>query len=241
MLSSGLPFSNLSIAAMVPVLACACVFATPAGAVKANLPKYPLHVHVLASDETHRSPRMNPGDSLMCDGIEDMASSLSGTRSDPCSEHPELIMGRFLDAQDWDPVFSGEGRGDLVSPPKTTQGFTFRYDNCSRVRVRPGFSSLPARWKKPGKTLEVLVPSDDIPANGKPLQPVKCTFSVTMHDFVYLLLRNGRMVQVSQDAYWQKPALRVFLSGTTVAVQQRPKQFTVSAHPAAASTTTTTH
>jgi hypothetical protein len=128
-------------------------------------------------------------------------------------------------------VFSGEGRGDLVSPPTGTQGISFHYDNCSRVRVHSGFQSLPARWKKPGERLEVLIPSDDIPVNGRPLPPVRCSFTVTMHDFVYLLLRNGKIVEVSQDVYRQKPALREFLSGNAQAVQERPKQFTVSAHP----------
>jgi hypothetical protein len=60
---------------------------------------------------------------------------------------------------------------------------------------------------------------------------VRCSLDVTLHDFVYLLLRNGKIVEVTQDAYWQKPALRVFLSGVAVAVQPRVKDFTVPAYP----------
>jgi hypothetical protein len=52
-----------------------------------------------------------------------------------------------------------------------------------------------------------------------------------MHDWVYLLLRNGKIVQVTQEAYWEKPALRVFLSGVAETVQPRMEQLTVPAYP----------
>jgi hypothetical protein len=99
------------------------------------------------------------------------------------------------------------------------------------VRVRPGFQSLPARWKKPGQKLEVLIPSDDIPVSGRPLPPIRCSFTVTLYDFVYLLLRNGKLVEVSQEDYWKRPVLRAFLSGEVPTVQQRLDEFTVPAHP----------
>ena len=235
----GLSFSSSQLPRMLAVLACACV-AARAGAGGPNLAKYPLRVHVLASDETHRTPRMRPGEAVACDDIEGMLDSISpnpggmisisGVSSDPCSLHAEYVVGRLMDLPDEEPVFSGTGRGDLVTPPSGTQGLTFEYDNCVRVRVRPGFESLPARWKKPGRTLEVLMPSDDVPISGRPLPPVKCSLNVTLHDFVYLLLRNGKIVEVALDVYWQKPALRVFLSGVAETVQ--PRQFTVPAHPA---------
>jgi hypothetical protein len=212
-----------------------------AGARKPKPSKYPLRVHVLASDETHVTPRMSPAQSAVCDSIDNMLSSvspnpggpitISGVSGDPCSLHPEIVAGRLLDVGDDPPVFSGVGRGDLVSPPSTTQALTFHYDDCTRVRVRPGFQSLPARWKKPGQKLEVLIPSDNIPVNGRPLPPVRCSFSVTLHDFVYLLLRNGRLVEVSQEDYWRRPVLRVFLSGEVPTVQQRLDQYTVPAYP----------
>jgi hypothetical protein len=202
---------------------------------------------VLASDNSYRTPRMSPGDAVVCDAIDGVMTSIgpnSGgsislggpyavtvVSGDACSIHPEMITGRLLDVTDDDPVFSGEGRGDLVSPPMTTQGMSFHYDNCARMRVRPGFESLPARWKSRGKKLEVLVPSDDVPANGRPLKPERCTFTVTVHDFVYLLLRNGAVIQVPQEIYTKRPALRVFLSGNAEAMQERPKQFEVPAHP----------
>jgi hypothetical protein len=226
----------------VPILLLALA-PTPAGARAPNLARYPLHLHVLAADDTHRTPRMSPAESVVCDQIDDMLSSvspnpggpvtLSGISSDPCGMHPEIVAGRFLDLHnpDDDLIFSGAGRADLVSPPITTQALAFRYDNCSRIRVRPGFQSLPARWKRPGVSLEVLVPSDDVPNGSRPLPPVRCTFSVAVHDFVYLLLPDGRVIQVSQDIYRQKPALRVFLSGSATVMQPRPAQFTIPAHP----------
>ena len=210
--------------------------------------RYPLRVHVLASDNSYRTPRMSPGDAVVCDAVDSVAMGMgpnsSGSISlggpyavtvvsgDACSIHPEMVTGRLLDVTEDDPIFSGEGRADLVSPPTTTQGLSFHYDNCARMRVRPGFQSLPARWKSPGKKLEVLVPSDDIPgSNGRPLPPERCTFTVTVHNFVYLLLRNGAVIEVAQDVYAKRPGLRVFLSGNAEAMQERLKQFAVPAHP----------
>ena len=238
---SGLPPSFSRTRAMLCAVLCTSMCAVPLGARTPNLKKYPLRVHVMSSDETHKTMRMDPAESLVCDNIGGMLDSispgqrgpisLSGITSDPCSLHPEIVSGRLLNVGDQDPEFSGEGRGDLVSPPETTLGVTFKYDNCVRVRVRPGFESLPARWKKPGRRLEVLIPSDDIPVSGRPLPPVKCSFNVTMHDYVYLLLRNGLLIKVSQDLYQQKPALREFLSGRPETVQRRLQEFTVPAKP----------
>jgi hypothetical protein len=236
MLTPGLrTFLLLLIAAACPAIA---------GAANSNLARYPLRIHVLALDETHQGQRMSPAASVVCDAIDDMLSSVdpspagpisvSGVSSDPCSLHADSIGGNLLDISNTIRVFSGAGRADLVSPPDGTQGFTFRYSDCARVRVLPGFQSLPARWKKPGQTLQVLVPSDDIPdAHGRTLPPVRCTFSVSLHPFVYLLLRNGTLIEISQQDYWKKPALRVLLSGYAPTVQQRLQQFTVpvSAEP----------
>jgi len=234
-------FSNIRLLTILPLFVFASLSSTQAGAGNPNLAKYPLRVHVLASDESHKTPRMGPFESVVCDSIGGMLDSvspnpggpitISGVMADPCSLHPESIGGRLLDIQNNDMVYSGIGRGDLVSPPNATQGLTFQYDDCERVRVHPGFESLPARWKKPGKKLEVLIPSDDIPTNGRPLPPVKCSFTVTLHDFVYLLLRNGKLLEVSQEDYWKRPVLRDFLSGEAPTVQQRVEQFTVPAYP----------
>jgi len=232
----GLPLDLLRISALLVV-----VGAPTAGARAPNLNKFPLRVHVLASDETHKTPGMSPAEAVACDGIGGMLDAvsanpggpvtLSGVSSDPCALGASMVMGRLIDLPDADPVYSGEGRGDLVSPPATTQGLTFQYDNCVRVRVRPGFQSLPARWKKPGRKLEVLIPSDDIPVGGRPLPPVKCSLTVTLHDYIYLRLPKGQVIKVSQQVYQARPALRDFLSGGAETVKQRLEQYTVPAHP----------
>jgi len=201
----------------------------PAGARTPKPSKYPLRVHVLAAGEAQRRDRMNPSGSVACDSIEDTLTSMNvsadgtvmpGLGSDPCSFNTGMFASRLQYVQT-DQSFSGEGRGDLVSPPSGTQAISFKYSDCYRVRAQPGFQSLPARWKKPGQLLEVLIPSDRIPVAGRPLPPAKCSFSVTQHDYVYLLLPTGRLVEVTQDAYWAKPALRVFLRGATQTIQRR--------------------
>jgi hypothetical protein len=236
-----MPGFPLALSRILGVAWLAAVCVSPAEARTPNPAKYPLRVHVLSSDETHKTPRMSPAEGLACDQISGMLDSIgpgqggpisiSGISSDPCSLHPEVIVGRLLSVGDEDPQFSGEGRGDLVSPPTLTQGVTFKYDNCVRVRVHPGFESLPARWKKQGKRLEVLIPSDDIPVKGRPLPPVRCSFNVTLHDYIYLLLRDGRLIKVTPDVYQARPALRAFLMGRPETIQHRLEEFTVPAHP----------
>jgi len=238
---SRLPLSISRFLRILPLFLFAPLSTAPAGARSPNLSRYPLRVHVLASDETYKTPRMSPAESVACDAIDDMLSSISpnpggpvsisGVSSDPCSLHADIVAGRLMDIQG-EEAFSGEGRGDLISPPSTAQGINFQYDDCSRVRVQPGFQSLPARWKKRGQKLEVLIPSDDIPESDRPLPPVKCSFTVTLRDFVYLRLRNGKLIEVSQEDYWKKPVLRTLLSGGTQTIQPRAQQLTVAAYPA---------
>ncbi len=233
----GLPRSRCLWTLTPLLLALLC--STPASARNPDPSKYPLRVHVLIADQSYRTPRMGPGLAAACDSVDGVLSSidvgggsLTGFGGDPCAIGPDFIRGGMLDNSDDAPAFSGSGRGDLVSPPSSTQGLSFHYDNCSRVRVSPGFHSLYARWKKPGKKLEVLIASDAIPTNDRPLPLERCTFNVTLNENVYLLLHNGTLIQVSQKDYWAKPALRVFLSGgNTPQVQQRPKQYTIPAHP----------
>jgi hypothetical protein len=219
-------------------LLCACFgVAAPLAARTPDIAKYPLRVHIIAADRTDRVERMKPGQSVACDSIDDMVSSidpnpdgpvsLTGVFSDPCNFGATEVAGRQLDVNNGY-VYSGEGRADLVAPPGSTQGISFQYRNCGRVRVLPGFQSLPARWKRPGQ-LEVLLPSDEIPVNGHEPHPERCTLTATLHDFVYLLLRSGAVVQVSQEAYWSHPAMRAFLRGNPETAEQRVKEFTVSA------------
>jgi hypothetical protein len=226
----GLPLYLSSTLRILALILIASLPTAPASARKPKLSKYPLRVHVLAANDAQREARMSPAGSVACDAIDDMLSSSGddsggtvsfiGLAGDPCSFNTGPMAARLQYVQSAE-SYSGEGRGDLVSPPSGTKAISFQYSDCYRVRAQPGFQSLPARWKKPGQTLEVLIPSDGVPAAGRPLPRAKCSFTVTQHDFVYLLLPPGRLIEVSQDVYWAKPALRVFLSGATQTVQRR--------------------
>ena len=200
---------------LVLLLTAAPAFAqeTPSDA-SLKLPKYPLRLHILAADDTHKTARMQPN---ACAGM--MPEMTGGVGGGEAGGGCQSSSGTLSFGGDDD--FSGGGRGDLVLPPKDTRGLQFTYEGCPRVRVLPGFQSLQARWKKNGKSLEVLVPSDAISHQDGPLPTQKCTFKVTMRDFVYLRVRNGSILQVSQDAYWKKPALRMYLSGGSEVLERR--------------------
>lgn len=229
----GLPLFLSHTLRILALILIASLWTAPAGARNPKPSKYPLRVHVLVAGDAQRQDRMSASGSVSCDAIDDMLSSssdssdgtvsgigISGIFGDPCSFNTGPMAGRLLYVQS-EESYSGEGRGDLVSPPSGTRAINFQYKDCYRVRAQPGFQSLPARWKKPGQMLEVLIPADRIPVAGRPLPPAKCSFTVTQHDFVYLLLPPGRLIEVSQDVYWAKPALRVFLSGATQTIQRR--------------------
>ena len=175
---------------------------------------YPLRLHVLAIDDTHPTVRMQPN--WCSTSIPNWGADMSGAgveQADPCGRGGATYLGGEDD-------FSGAGRADLVTPPSGAQAMSFTYEGCGRVRVPPGFQGLPARWRRPGK-LEVLIPSDAVPGDKNTLSTRRCMFSARLQDFVYLRLRNGLLLKVSQDAYMRKPALRVFLSGGSEALQPR--------------------
>ncbi len=168
--------------------------------------KYPLRLHVLAIDDSHRTVRMQPnwssgsvpeGDEAPSSAGPDGSASLGGGDDD----------------------FSGAGRADLVTPPDGTVGMNFTYEGCSRVRVAPGFSGLAARWTKPGAKLEVMVPTDAV--TDGPVKMQRCSLKVVPQEFVYLRLKNGAIVKVTQGAYAKKPSLRKFLSGGAETLRRR--------------------
>jgi hypothetical protein len=186
--------------------------------------KYPLRLHVLAIDNTRPTMRLQPNwcsGTVPNFGADVSASGTSGdTGGSPCSSGGAATFGG-------DDDFSGGGRGDLVTPSSgssasasSTQALSFTYDGCSRVRVPPGFQGLPARWKRPGK-LEVLIPSDKMTVDDRPAPTQRCTLTATLQEFVYLRMRNGALLKVSQEAYVRRPALRKFLSGGAETLQPR--------------------
>jgi len=188
----------------------------PGSAQDAKASKYPLRLHVLAIDDTRPTIRLQPNwcsTSMPNVGADLSTAGSTGDQTNPCGSGGMATFGG-------DDDFSGGGRGDLVTPPAGTQALSFTYEGCSRVRVPPGFQSLEARWKKPGK-LEVLIPSDGITGNDRPTPTQRCTFTTKLQEFVYLRMRNGSLLKVSQEAYFRKPALRVFLSGGSETLQPR--------------------
>jgi hypothetical protein len=167
-------------------------------------------LHVLVIDDVHRTVRLQPNWSS--GSLPDPTGEVTG----PSPERGSASLGGG------DDDFSGAGRGDLVTPPGgATVGLTFTYEGCSRVRVAPGFNGLEARWIKPGAKLEVMIPTEAITDGRVPMQ--HCTLKVVPQDFVYLRLRNGAIVRVTQEAYSRKPSLRIFLSGGPETLQRRTK------------------
>jgi hypothetical protein len=179
-----------------------------------DLSKYPLRIHVLISNSGSSSPNIT-----LSSGGPIGIDSDTGF-SDPGEIDSGVSGGWF---QGLYTEYYGAGWADLVSPPVTTQALRFTYDHCdSRVHVGTGFQSLSARWKKQGKQLEVLVPTEAIPGKNHTHPFDKCTFNVAMHDGVYLMMRNGKLIQVSQQDYAKKPALRAYISAPTSALEPRP-------------------
>jgi hypothetical protein len=73
----------------------------------------------------------------------------------------------------------GEGRANLFENG-TPRGFDFGYRCADRLRSSPGYETYPARWKKPGKDLEILLPEF-----GKPGAMEVCELKVDMKDTAY--------------------------------------------------------
>ena len=96
--------------------------------------------------------------------------------------------GQSLDQVD------GEGRANLYenSEPK---GFDFNYSCGNRLRVSAGFETYPARWKKNGQTLEILLPEF-----GKPNALESCELKVIMKDQAYVR-RNGLLSEEPVAVY----------------------------------------
>ena len=169
--------------------------------------RWPLRLHILAIDDTHRTVRMQPNWSS--GSVPDVSSG----EASPSSNAGSASLGGGEDD------FSGAGRADLVTPPSGTAGLNFTYEGCSRVRVAPGFQGLEARWAKPGSKLEVLIPTEA--ATDGPIPMQRCTLKVVTQRFVYLRMTNGAIVRVSQEAYSRKPSLRIFLSGGSKTLKRR--------------------
>lgn len=89
----------------------------------------------------------------------------------------------------------GEGRGNLFENGQP-RGFDFGYRCGERLRNSVGFETYMARWKKPGRQLEILFPV----LGGKPGQMDSCDLDVTLKESAYFV-RNGALSEEPQDKF----------------------------------------
>lgn len=82
----------------------------------------------------------------------------------------------------------GEGRANLYENSQPS-AVDFSYHCSHRLMVSPGFETYMARWKKPGRELEVLFPI----LGGKPGEMSSCDLEVTMKPDSAYFQHNGPM------------------------------------------------
>jgi hypothetical protein len=97
---------------------------------------------------------------------------------------------RSLDAVD------GEGRADLFENGQPL-GFDFGYECGSRIMVSAGYETYMARWKKPGRELEILLPV----LGGKPGEMNSCDLQVTLKQDSVYVRHNGLMSEEPAAKY----------------------------------------
>ena len=76
----------------------------------------------------------------------------------------------------------GEGRANLFENGEP-RGFDFRYNCGNRLMNSMGYETYPARWKKPGKELQILLPADG----------GACDFKVEVKPDVVYRRHNGNL------------------------------------------------
>lgn len=86
----------------------------------------------------------------------------------------------------------GEGRANLFENGEP-RGFDFSYRCGDRLRGSAGYETYPAKWKKPGRELEILLPEF-----GKPGSMTSCELKVDMKDMVYYR-SNGQLSEESPE------------------------------------------
>jgi len=79
----------------------------------------------------------------------------------------------------------GEGRADLYESGQP-RGFDYGFRCDDRVRLSEGYETYPARWKKPGRELEILQP-----VMGKPGAVWACNLKVEMKGSSVFVRHNG--------------------------------------------------
>ncbi len=89
----------------------------------------------------------------------------------------------------------GEGRANLFESGEPL-GFDFSYRCGQRLMVSPGFETYPARWKKPGRALEILQPQF-----GRPGAYDTCELKVEMKVDTVYHRHNGLLGEVPAAKY----------------------------------------
>lgn len=103
--------------------------------------------------------------------------------------HSRYAMGT-LDAVD------GEGRANLFENGEP-RGFDFAYQCHIRLMGSDGYETFMARWKKPGRELEVLMPV----LGGKASDMNTCNLKVTLKDGTAYYRRNGVLAVETSAQY----------------------------------------
>ena len=93
----------------------------------------------------------------------------------------------------------GDGRANLYENGEA-RGLDFNYQCSYKVRASFGYETYPARWKKQGKQLVVL-----LPVFGQSGKFFTCDFNADMKDFAYAQGKDGiRSEPVAQFKLWMQ-------------------------------------
>jgi hypothetical protein len=93
----------------------------------------------------------------------------------------------------------GDGRANLYENGEA-RGLDFNYQCSYKVRTSFGYETYPARWKKPGKQLVVL-----LPIFGQSGKFFTCDFNTDMKEFAYAQGRDGlRSEPVAEFKLWMQ-------------------------------------
>jgi hypothetical protein len=144
---------------LLPVL---FLFVVPLQAKKDKAPKYYLHVQVLRASYECTNCDYHGGLSLS------MPGGVDG-------------VGIGYNPFDPDDYYAGYGRAVFLLDANKTQRFWFLYSGCLAPLPLSNTASLAARWKKPGYTIEMLVPpySPKKPVNYAAKHMIKCQLDVS--------------------------------------------------------------
>lgn len=88
----------------------------------------------------------------------------------------------------------GEGRGDIFDGDDV-HGVDFNFACDEKFKASFGYETYPAKWKKPGQVLTVL-----LPIFGKSNTYFSCNFNTDVKDFVYNR-HNGKMSSEPEARY----------------------------------------